>query len=58
MKKIKWNSVIKKIKEIDRMQEIKIENSKEKIKKIIRAIHTSNYPAYISLLGRKFFLKL
>jgi len=58
MKKIIWKGRVRKINEIDYMQKIKFNYSKEKIKKIIKATNIKGYPVYIELHGYKFVLKL
>ena len=57
-KKIKFNGSIKKISQIDKMQEIKKNYSKNKIQKIIRSFHLPKFPVYIKLFNYKFYLKL
>ena len=58
MKKIIWKGRVRKINEIDYMQKIKFNYSKEKIKKIIKATNIKDYPVYIDLHGYKFEFKL
>jgi len=57
MKKIIWKGRVRKINEIDLMQKIKFNYSKEKIKKTIRATSIKKNPVYIDLHGYKFDLK-
>jgi len=57
-KKIKFTGSIKKISQIDKMQEIKKNYSKNKIQKIVRSFHLPKFPVYIKLFNYKFYLKL
>ena len=57
-KKIKLKGSIRKISQIDKMQEIKKNYSKNKINKIIKAFHTSKFPVYVKLYNYKFYLKI
>ena len=57
-KKIKFQGSIRKINQIDKMQEIKKNYSKNKINKIIKAFHTSKFPVYVKLYNYKFYLKI
>ena len=57
-KEIKFKGSIRKISQIDKMQEIKKNYSENKINKIIRAFHTSKFPVYVKLYNYKFYLKI
>lgn len=56
-KKEKWGKKIYKIKDIDELQKININITKNKLYKVIRSTHTKNFPVYIYCHGAKFILK-
>ena len=53
----KWRGKARKMYEIDKLQIIPLDCSKEELDRIIRATDTPKFPPYIELHGHKFFLE-
>ena len=54
----KWNGEARLLKELDAMQKIPVDISKEELKRIIRATYIEGYPPKIEIHGFKFYLQL
>ena len=55
--KNKWALNHRKINELDSYSSIKLDYDEDKLKKMIRSFHTTNYPLTIVVNGNKFILK-
>jgi methionyl-tRNA formyltransferase len=57
MEKLTWHGNAKKISDIDKLQNVPFDCSKEELKKIIRATHSEKFPIKICIHGYEFLLK-
>ena len=53
----KWSNVKKTIKQLDEQREIRLDFSEKELNKRIRSFHHEDFPLFIKLHNKTFFLK-